>query len=77
MELQGKSLKIGEMEARLSTSLNRNQIKYLLEKLVEDSVVASEGRKRGTKYLIIPPFDTFRGHALVGEVSNYLRVTYE
>lgn len=75
--LQGKSLKIGELEAALSDSLNRNQIKYLLEKLVEDSVMTTEGQKRGAKYLLSPPFLTFRGQTLIEEITHYLRDVYE
>ena len=76
-ELQGKSPKIGELEAILSASLNRNQIKFLLEKLLEDKVMSTEGVGRGTKYVINTPFSTHKGQDLIKEVVNHLRDIHE
>ncbi|MRG46127.1 AAA family ATPase [Chitinophaga sp. SYP-B3965] len=51
--LQNRKLKMGELETELVAFLNRNQIKYLITKLVEDGIVTSEGTGRGTKYLLV------------------------
>ena len=50
--LQNRKLKMGELETELASFLNRNQIKYLVKKLMEDGIIASEGTGRGTKYLL-------------------------
>jgi len=73
MAIQGKVLKIGELEEVLAGALNRNQIKYLITKLFEDNVIATEGAGRGTRYKITAPLEVLRGDPLINEVLASLR----
>lgn len=73
MAIQGKTLKIGELEERLPGALNRNQIKYLINKLLEDKIITTEGSARGTRYKLQAPFDELRGDILMNEVVQSLR----
>jgi ATP-dependent DNA helicase RecG len=73
MAIQGKALKIGELEAVLAEALNRNQIKYLITKLFEDKIITTESAGRGTRYKIQAPFDVLRGDPLINEVLTALR----
>jgi ATP-dependent DNA helicase RecG len=68
MAIQGKALKIGELEATLSGVLNRNQIKYLITKLFEDQIISNESAGRGTRYVLKAPYDALRGDLLINEV---------
>jgi ATP-dependent DNA helicase RecG len=77
MAIQGKLLRIGELETLLSGSLNRNQIKYLVNKLYEDDLIAVEGGGRGTRYSLKGNFARIPGDALVQAVINYLREVHE
>jgi len=77
MAIQGKSLRIGELETLLSGSLNRNQIKYLVNKLFEDDLIAVEGGGRGTRYSLKGNFVRIPGDALIQAVINYLRKLHE
>jgi ATP-dependent DNA helicase RecG len=74
--MQGKTLKIGELEAMLTQALNRNQIKYLITKLLEDNIIAVEGVGRGTRYKIKAPLDALSGDSLPNEVLTALRFQY-
>jgi len=74
--LQGAKLKMGEVETFLHSSLNRNQLKYLLNKLVEDQILKTEGIGRGTKYIISDQFSTLRGDTLSGRVIDELKAKY-
>lgn len=75
--LQGNALKIGDLEEQLSDLLNRNQIKYLLSKLLEDKVLKMEGKIKGTRYSIADNYAQLRGSILVSEVVADLRRMYE
>lgn len=75
--LQDKRLKIGELEDRLNEYLNRNQIKYLLSKLLQDGILDKEGSGKGTCYFIHKQFDKFRGEALMNEITLWLKGKYE
>lgn len=75
--LQGNALKIGDLEEQLSDLLNRNQIKYLLSKLLEDKVLKMEGKIKGTRYSITDNYAQLRGSILVSEVVADLRRMYE
>jgi ATP-dependent DNA helicase RecG len=77
LELQGNALKVGGLEEMLSDSLTRNQIKYLLLKLIEDDIVKVEGKIRGARYSIGDKFSDLRGDTLLGEVASELRKKYE
>ena len=63
--LQGRKMKIGEIEQYLKNSLNRNQIKYLLSKLKDDGILITEGVAGGTKYFLTDSYKDFRGELLV------------
>ncbi len=76
MAIQGKSLKIGELERILTEALNRNQIKYLINKLLEDDIIAAEGISKGTRYKLSPAFDNLRGDPLINEVLGFLRARH-
>jgi ATP-dependent DNA helicase RecG len=73
MAIQGKSLRIGELETLLAGSINRNQVKYLLGKLVEDDILQVEGVRRGTRYSLKGTFAGMPGDALSQAVISYLR----
>lgn len=77
MALQNGSLKIGELESNLASSLNRNQIKYLTGKLKEDSILETKGSASGTKYYIHPKYEDLRGRLLVATITADLRKDYE
>jgi len=74
--LQGAKLKMGEVETLLHSSLNRNQLKYLLNKLVEDQILKTEGIGRGTKYIISEKFSALSGDSLSGRVIDELKAKY-
>jgi len=76
MAIQGKSLKIGELEGILVGALNRNQIRYLINKLLEDSIITSEGISKGTRYKLGVTFDSLRGDPLINEVLGSLRARH-
>jgi len=76
MVIQGKVLKIGELEEVLTEALNRNQIKYLITKLLEDDIITAEGSGRGTRYKIKAPFDALTSNSLILEVTTSLRSRY-
>ena len=76
MALQRNTLKIGELEETLADSLNRNQLKYLINKLYEDRIISSEGTGRGTKYKITAPYDVLHGDGLISSVISDLREKY-
>jgi len=76
MAIQGKSLKIGQLEEILTGALNRNQIKYLINKLLEDNIITAEGISKGTRYKLAPDFDNLRGDPLINEVLSSLRARH-
>jgi ATP-dependent DNA helicase RecG len=73
MAIQGRSLRIGELETLLAGSLNRNQIKYLVNKLYEDEIIQVEGISRGTRYSLKGTFARMPGDALVHAVISHLQ----
>jgi ATP-dependent DNA helicase RecG len=75
--LQGKSLKIGELEEQLSGSLKRNQIRYLVNKLQLDQVLTAEGTGKGTRYKLENRFIDKRGPELIDHVVTHLRQAAE
>ena len=75
--LQGKSLKIGELEEQLSGSLKRNQIRYLVNKLHSDQVLTAEGTGKGTRYKIENRFTDKRGAELIDHIITHLRQAVE
>ncbi len=77
LALQGNALKVGGLEELLKASLSRNQIKYLLLKLMEDGILKVEGRYRGARYSIADKYADLRGDVLVSEVIAELRRKHE
>lgn len=75
--LQGRNLKIGELENKLASFLNRNQIKYFVNKLIADKIITTSGIGKGTKYSLAKEFIDLRGDVLLNHVLNYLRELYE
>jgi ATP-dependent DNA helicase RecG len=74
--LQGNILKIGDLEKALIGSLNRNQIKYMVNKLFEDGIIDVEGAGRGTKYKISSAYTSLKGGTLMNAVVGMLREKY-
>jgi len=77
MALQGHTLKIGELEEKLSVFINRNQIKYLISKLIDDKIIVVSGVGKGTRYSLYEDFKDLRGDILLNRVLNTLRDAYE
>ena len=77
MSLQGKKLKMGELEEALKESLNRNQIKYLTSKLYDDKILRKEGKASGTAYTTDASYSSLRGKELVKKVISDLRTKLE
>lgn len=75
--LQGKSLKIGELEEQLSGSLKRNQIRYLVNKLHFDQVLMAEGTGKGTRYKLENRFIDKQGAELMDNIITHLRQAVE
>lgn len=75
--LQNNSLKIGLLESYLSESMNRNQIKYTLQKLVEDLIIKQDGKGRGTKYSLSDQFSNLSGEPLFVKVIQELKAKYQ
>ena len=75
--IQGQLLSIGDLGKALAGSLNRNQIKYLIQKLYDDEVIVSVGSGRGTKYRIADSYSLVKGDALINEVQNILREKHD
>ncbi|OQP53571.1 ATP-binding protein [Niastella populi] len=70
--LQGKVLKIGELEQMLKGFLNRNKIKYIINKLLLDKVIVAEGTGRGTRYKLENKFNDLQNDELIYNVVSYL-----
>ncbi len=77
ISLQGNELKVGDIENLLSEYMTRNQIKYLLDKLVEDGLIKVEGKFRAARYSIVTKYENLRGDTLVNEVVAELRKKHE
>jgi ATP-dependent DNA helicase RecG len=76
-ELQGKALKISELAERMKNTSSRSQVRYLLQKLIEDRVIKTEGQIKGTRYLLTEQFSDMRGDLLRTEVLSFLRNRYQ
>lgn len=71
-----ETLKIGDFEKQLVDSMNRNQIKYVIQKLVEDDIIKSAGTKKGTKYSLSDIYLTINGDELLNKVIQDLGEKY-
>ncbi|KLT67121.1 ATP-binding protein [Pedobacter sp. BMA] len=76
LSLQNGSLKIGELEDTLSSQLNRNQIKYLLNKLIEDDILTKAGSASGTRYQLLDSYTDLRGDLLIAHIIADLKRKY-
>jgi ATP-dependent DNA helicase RecG len=76
LALQGNEFKVGDLEKLLEIFSNRNQIKYILEKMIEDKIVKTEGKFRGTKYSLDIEYADLRGDVLFDKVVVELRKKY-
>ena len=56
--------------------MSRNQIKYVVQKLVEDDMIKVEGAKKGTKYSLSNIYITFNGEELINKVIQDLIEKY-
>lgn len=75
--LQGNALKVGDLEKLLSSSFTRNQIKYLLLKLMQDSILKVEGKVKAARYSIADEYAHLKGDVLISEVIGVLRSKHE
>jgi len=73
LALMGNALKMGGLEELLKDSLSRNQIKYLLQKLMEDEVLKVEGKIKGARYSLADKYADLRGDVLLNTVIAELR----
>lgn len=74
--LHNRKLKMGELEVELAAYLNRNQIKYLITKLVEDGIVTSDGAGRGTKYFLFQHLNMADNVNLIKNILDTLHKKY-
>jgi ATP-dependent DNA helicase RecG len=74
--LQDNALKIGELGKALSGALNRNQLRFLINKLYADEIIISEGQGRGTKYKLADGYASLRRESLTDAVITTLRDKY-
>jgi len=76
LALQGSKRAIKELELALSSSLNRNQIRYLIQKLLDDQIILTEGTGKGTKYKLSDEIENLKGDMLANEVISKLLSKY-
>ncbi len=71
--IQGNALKIGAIEKHMEEYLNRNQLKYLTGKLVDDDILTKSGSGNQTTYSLAKPYQSLRGDDLFKSVFDVLR----
>lgn len=71
--LEGRTMKIGEIEKLMIDYLNRNQLKYLVSKLVEDNVLRKIGVGTQTSYSISELYKGLKGDQLIKVILDSLR----
>lgn len=74
--LQGNAKKIGTLKNDTSHSLNLNQLKYLIDKLVEDKILKAEGINKGRTYSIEKEYEILRDDLLITTILNKLKEQY-
>ncbi len=77
LSLQEGGKKIGELAPIMEVDLSRSQLRSLLQRLIEDGVVVSSGKLKGTRYSLSPQFASLRGSTLVHEAFSQLRSVHE
>jgi ATP-dependent DNA helicase RecG len=75
--LQGSRKKIGMLLQDLSGLFNQNQLKYLLDKMVEDKIILIEGANKGRVYGIEKEYEELRGEELISTVLETLKKKYQ
>ena len=75
--IQENFLKMGEIEKRMEGHLNRNQLKYLTGKLVDDGILVKSEAGKGTTYSLAKPYQPLHGDNLLKKVINTLRKNIE
>ena len=70
-------LNMGDLETQLQNSMSRTQIKYVLEKLLEDKVIEKHGQRKGTQYGLTAQYNSLRGDLLVDSLVHDLRSKYD
>ncbi len=75
--LQEGGRKIGELAPIMEAVLTRSQLRSVLQRLIEDGVVTSTGKLKGTRYALSPTLANLRGGALVNEAFAQLRAAHE
>ena len=73
LALQDGNKKMKEVVDQLQPNLTRNQVRFLLKKLIEDGIAAPSGKLKGARYSLTSTFADFRGSTLVNEVLSELR----
>lgn len=73
LAIQGNTLKIGAIEKHMEEYLNRNQLKYLTGKLVDDDILTKSGSGNQTTYSLAKPYQSLRGDDLFKSVFDVLR----
>ncbi|MFR4276457.1 MAG: ATP-binding protein [Bacteroides thetaiotaomicron] len=71
--IQGNTLKIGAIEKHMEEYLNRNQLKYLTGKLVDDDILTKSGSGNQTTYSLAESYQSLRGNDLFKSVFDVLR----
>jgi len=71
--IQGRSLKMGEIEKHMAEYLNRNQLKYLTGKLVDDGILTKADSGKNTSYLLAELYQSLQGESLLKSVLDVLQ----
>jgi ATP-dependent DNA helicase RecG len=74
--LQDEPRKVGFLENALSGMVTRGQIKHALTKLMEDDIISSHGKLKGTRYALSASYSSLRGNELTQKVLSNLREQY-
>jgi ATP-dependent DNA helicase RecG len=74
--LQDEPRKVGFLEQALRETLSRGQIKHALIKLMEDGIIESQGKLKGTRYALVSTYVKFRGNELIRRILSDLRGRY-
>ncbi len=76
LALQEGGKKIGELVPIMEAVLSRSQLRGVLQRLIEDGVVTSSGKLKGTRYALSPTLANLRGSALANEAFAQLRTVH-
>ncbi len=66
---------MGLIVKSFNEALNREQVKYLVDKLVEDNILSKEGKGSGTTYSLSERIRNAENK--MGETANLLNEKYE